>query len=519
MWGRCIRPTLPMLDRSLARRALPYGPVLLAAALVVLFQLPLLGEPMENDEGVYFTVAASGDLPYASAFDHKPPVIYAWYWLALALNSGVASAMLIHGIVTCLLALTAVAVYATGRVMIGHGFGAVAALAFSLFVANQYLQFNGNTEAFGLLPLTLSLLAFVAGCKTGIVSRFVLAGAFGALATLTKTSMAFNLLAMLAFLIWMGIEGDVTWRKAARASGALVSGAGLVTGLILLPWVMAGHFDDFWYANVTFNMMYSEPIWHVDVAEVSDNLALILAASVAVWGLAALGGIAGQLQPRQKRLMLLWIAGSLVGISWTSHFLPHYYVQLLPGASLLAAAGVTWIASRWSTHRFRLATYALMGPAALLTMATVSGVYMSSDVSAAHVVKWMHDGYAKRNVAVGDVADRVAALSAEDETIYNLGWESQIYALTGRRPAARVFKLSNIIDAPNLGDEVISHLEASPPALIVDTSVGVGPRGDRVPLVSEELKAPFESLIERRYRLVETVRFADKLADIYRRRD
>lgn len=507
--------SVSVLSPLLAARALVYAPVLLAVVLVVLFQLPFIHEPMQNDEGVYFTVAASGDLPYVSAFDHKPPVIYGWYRLALLLNGGVASAALVHGMAAVLLAVTALAVYATGRAMAGHRLGVVAALAFSLFTADQYLQFNANSEAFGLLPLSLSLLAFVVGWRRGGVGWFALSGVFGAVAALTKTSMAFNLLALLAFLIWMGLEGQRPWRAIVIASTAVVAGAGVIAGLIVLPWVVAGHLNDFWFANVTYNLKYGAMLGAARMLNVAQIHEAAITGGLALWALAAVGGVAGRLPKDMKLLTLLWLAGSFVGLSWTGRLFGHYYIQLLPGAALFAAAGFEWLASRWSEFRFRLYTYVATVPLAAVMLVSLSYVYLSSDANAAHLWKWERSEYAKRDVAVGAVAEHVATLSAEGDTIYDIGWESQLYVLTGRPPAARVFRIANVVVAPELLDEVLAELEASPPALIVDSSFAIGPGGDRYGTVPRLVEEAFGSFISRHYEFVETVEFAD----IYRLRD
>jgi 4-amino-4-deoxy-L-arabinose transferase-like glycosyltransferase len=495
-------------------RALPYAPVLLAFLLVVLFQMPLIHEPMQNDEGVYFTVAASGDLPYVSAFDHKPPIIYGWYRLALLLNGGVASVELVHAMAAVLMALTAVTIYATGRAMAGHRLGVLAALAFGLFTADQYLQFNANTEAFGLLPLSLSLLAFVIGWRRGGTGWFALAGVFGAVATLTKTSMAFNLLALLAFLAWMGAERERSWKRVAVAAVALVGGAGAIACFTVLPWVVAGHFDQFWFANVTYNLKYTGALGAARVLDVVAEVKIAtLMGGLVLWALATVGSVAGHLPGRMKLLTLLWLAGSFVGIAWTGRQSQHYYVQLLPGAALLAGAGLAWFASRWSERRFRLHTYAVMGPATALMLISLSFVYLPS-TDAAHLRKWEGSEYAKRNVAADIVAKRVAALTTEGDTIYNLGWESQLYALTGRTPAARVFRIANVEVAPELLDEVLADLEASPPALIVDTTFEIDSGGERHDMLPRPVEEAFSSFIRSRYEFVETVEFAD----IYRLR-
>ncbi len=470
---------------------------------------------MQNDEAAYFTTAASGDLPYVSAFDHKPPAIYGWYRLALLLNGGVASAALVHGMATVLLALTALVVYATGRAMSNHRLGLVAALAFSLFTADQYLQFNGNTEAFALLPLALSLLSFVVGWRRGGVGWFAVSGVFGAVAALTKTSMAFNLVALLGYFLWMGLEKERPWREMAVASGAMAAGAGVLAALAVLPWAVSGHFEEFWFANVTYNLKYSGVLGRVRLLNVAQVHEAAITGGLALWALAAVGGVAGRLPSGMRLLTLLWMAGAFVGASWTGRLFGHYYVQLLPGAAILAAVGLLWLTSRWSDVRFRVRTYAVMAPLVVITLVSLSYVYLASDVDAAHRWKWEGSTYAERNVEAGAVAARVAALTAENDTIYNVGWESQVYALTGRRPAARFFRLANLEVAPELLDEVIGQLEASPPALIVDSSFEVGPGGDRYGLVPPRISDAFAAFIERHYDFIETVEFAD----IYRLRD
>jgi hypothetical protein len=487
----------------------------LAVVLVVLFQLPFIHEPMEDDEGVYFTVAASGDLPYVSAFDHKPPVIYGWYRLALLLNGGVASAALVHGMAAALLALTALVVYATGRAIAGHRFGVLAALAFSLFTADQYLEFNANTEAFALLPLSLSLLTFVVGWRRGGAGWFALAGVFGAIAILTKTSMAFNLLALLAFLAWMGLERERSWRPIAVASTAVIAGAGAVMGLAVLPWVVAGHFNDFWFANVTYNQKYGAMLGGDRVLNVAQVPGPVIAGGLALWALAAVGGVAGSLSRRMRLLVLLWIAGSFVGVSWTGRQYQHYYVQLVPGAALLAAGALIWLASRWSEFRFRMRTYVVMVPVVSVTLLSLSYVYLASDLDSAHVTKYGGAGWARRNAEADVVAERVIALTREGDTIYDLGWESELYPLTGRAPAARVFRISNVGVVPELLDEVLADLEVAPPALVVDSTFEVGPAGDRYSRLPGSVKEAFDSFISGRYEFVETVEFAD----IYRLRD
>src|SRR4051794_28177258 len=86
--------------------------------LVVAFQVPFLKEKLSVDEAVYYVVASSKALPYVQVFDQKPPLVYVWYRLALALNGGMASELAIHALATLALVVSALLVYATGVTLV-----------------------------------------------------------------------------------------------------------------------------------------------------------------------------------------------------------------------------------------------------------------------------------------------------------------------------------------------------------------------------------------------------------------
>jgi hypothetical protein len=68
--------------------------------------------------------------------------------------------------------------------------------------------------------------------------------------------------------------------------------------------------------------------------------------------------------------------------------------------------------------------------------------------------------------------------------------------------------------APELLGEVIAQLKASPPALMIDSSFGVGPGGERYGTLPPPVAEAFGSFIREHYEFAETVEFAD----IYRLR-
>ncbi|HEX5141408.1 MAG TPA: hypothetical protein VFX19_10710, partial [Dehalococcoidia bacterium] len=59
-----------------------------ASIFAFLTQAHFADQPMTIDEAMYFAVAMSHSLPYVDVLDQKPPLIYAWYKLALWIGGG-----------------------------------------------------------------------------------------------------------------------------------------------------------------------------------------------------------------------------------------------------------------------------------------------------------------------------------------------------------------------------------------------------------------------------------------------
>ena len=125
--------------RTLAWRSLAVPLVVCAIALLpVLLSLPFLSEPMEQDEGVYFTVARHG-WPYGEVLDHKPPVVYGWSKLALVANGGDASIESVRMLAAVSLSIAALAVAWTAAALFGRKTGTIAGVLMGLSATNQYL--------------------------------------------------------------------------------------------------------------------------------------------------------------------------------------------------------------------------------------------------------------------------------------------------------------------------------------------------------------------------------------------
>src|SRR6476646_2657354 len=99
----------------------------------------------------------------------------------------------------------------------------------------------------------------------------------------------------------------------------------------------------------------------------------------------------------------------------------------------------------------------------------LSKPYLAADSNARHEQK-LDSESARRDIASPQLAERIKELTPRGGPIYILGAESQLFPLSGRQPAARVFRSSWLIVDPWLANEVLQQLSLSPPNLFLDVS-------------------------------------------------
>jgi hypothetical protein len=461
-------------------RALTGTPLLLATIAVMpfVFSLPLLAEPMLKDEGVYFTVAMFDGLPYTTVFDHKPPLVFGWYRLALLLSGGDASVEAAHALAAVQLSVTALGVTWAGWLWRGRAFGIVAGFIASASTLNQYLQFNANTEVFLLPPLTFALGAWIAGVQRRSMPWFAACGVLSAIAIMTKTVAVLNAAALAGALLWSCRFAGVPWPFAWRACGVFAASCAAALALIVSPWALTGHWSEFWYANVTYNIAYSRETSPVAqfwaMTEIDGR---VVAGGLAVWVLAAIG--AGRMFERPitpaVASLFAMTAASVAGASATGREFAHYWVPVVPCAALLAAAAIVDLTSGWANARKRLHVEALLLALVVPSIIAAGQVYLA-DPERAHLEKngnalesrWENDS--------ASLAGFIASHTERDDEIFVFGLEAQLYALADRRPATYFNRpLAALRIDPATFERTMAELERDPPALIADSARTVIP--------------------------------------------
>ncbi len=464
----------PLSNERILALVRPYAGVIAIASIVLLpllFSMPFLGGPMERDEGVYFGMAMFDGLPYTAVFDHKPPLVYAWYELSL-LITGEPSIVAIRTLAALNLSATALAVTWCGWLLGGRRLGLLGGLAMALAVSNQYLQFEANTEVFTILPLTLSFGCFLRGVETERRHWLLLSGALLGIATMTK-SVAILQYPALLFVLGSSLGGaGGEPRRLSRNALALTAGLASALALVVTPFVVSGHWHEFAYANIEYNYLYGEQVPFVDkLFAISEVHRQVLSGALWLWLLAAFGGflvVTRRAEAGTASLLAVSVA-AFVGASSTGRESPHYWVTIVPFAALLAAIAVERVMDTWHERRGHIAANAL-ACVVLLSVLALTPLYVAGS-DAAHLLKYERELGAERAVESAPIAAFIADHSEPGDRLFVLGGESQLYVLADRRPATYFTRpLAALTVDPATFERTMRELRAAPPYVFVDSA-------------------------------------------------
>jgi 4-amino-4-deoxy-L-arabinose transferase-like glycosyltransferase len=494
-----LRPG-PQLRASLAPCLL-----LLLCLLPILLYLPALNAPFERDESVYATIARGllhGQVPYRDLFDNKPPLVFGWYALSFVLfgEDEVAPRL----VAAVLLSLTTLALFAEARLLFSSRVAYLAAAAFSLSTGLPFVALNANTEAYMLLPMVASLLAFTIGIRSGRLWWFLAAGALGALSVMTKQVAVWNLAALAVTAIVWGWHSRNPLIGRAAPLLFLAAGSAAALALIATPFFAAGALGDLAYANLSYNGLYIAAVTLGDrILNLAAGGAIVFALAAPLLAAAAIGAL--KLLLRSKRaldhLLVAWAVASIAGVAMAGRFFPHYFLQAIPAAAVLAALlAFEYLPGLGSR---RVPRWALFGAATFTALAVVtnSALYLMPVRSEQRVAPDVlyHEQWAENSQLLGAY---IAARTTPDDTIFNLGRESQIYFYADRRPAARYFYDYVYSYEAETVHATIDELRAAKPAYIIDSI--------QPPLFQASDRPPeFERLLSEDYEYEGHLYFAD----------
>ncbi len=315
----------------------------------MLIRLNTIDIPLDRDEGIFGyagQVILNHGLPYRDVFEHKPPLVFYIYALALIFvsptPSGIHIFLQVYNFITLISLFFLAKVYSKSS-----SAGYWTAFIYAMFSASPVIQgFTASAENFMLLPITLSLLfAVLAVQKNNLVFSFI-SGFAGALACWTKQTAAFSVLFVLLYLLAGPLSqksGDKfkTSKRLFRLTGSWAAGAAAVSMSILLYFYFNGVFDEFIYWCFTHNWLYSGLVSSSDKwAMFFSKIISILKEDVVLIALGIFYGFYSLLKKDGKGLFISSFAifsflGAVPGPAYT-----HYFAQIAPALSLAAGFGV-----------------------------------------------------------------------------------------------------------------------------------------------------------------------------------
>jgi hypothetical protein len=312
-----------------------------------------------------------------------------------------------------------------------------AAALFTLLSADPFAQGTAaNTEVFMLLPLILSQIAFLkAADNPRNVLLMIVCGA------LTGMAIAFKQVAALNWFLLIALYPIfVTAEKRRRNSLAFAfwSTGGLfaITAIIgLYFWTRHGLSG--LVGNVfTHNLEYIGAMtWSDRLQFCSETLTRLARTEVLAWIFSAAGLIALIVAGKGKWLAFLagWLFTSMVGVSASGYFFPHYFQQLLPPLALIAVFGAQWLSEfrPWRSSRIAGALLSLL--LAVLPLKTLWPFWFS--YTPADAVRKIYPG--NFFAEMPEFAARVAQVTSSEQRVFVFGAEPELLFYAQRVSATR----------------------------------------------------------------------------------
>ncbi len=330
-----------------------------------------------------------------------------------------------------------------------------------------------------------------------------LAGVLGGMAAPTKQVGVLSLAGLVTILVLDG-RAQFQRRWALKSAAIVLVGSLAAVAVWLLPFFLTSSLDDFYYANVTYNQLYSGEI---SIGERFANelrglryLSFVAAPLVAGTIATLVGVVRGRAAPNLS-IPLIFLVAAYAGVAVSGRALPQYYVALLPPLALLSASTVSNALrvsrpSRW--------TVAAGSVTVLLALAASAPIFLQSTPEGRHTARFNNPVYTEPQNVSAAVGARIAELTGPDDTVFDFGRESQLYFYADRRPAIKfIYDRSFWLDPSTLA-ESLTALRQAKPRLIVDS---VSHRDD--PEWEGVFPSELRRLLDESYEYAGRVEFAD----------
>lgn len=448
--------------------------LLLVILLVAGIRFHLRTMPLERDEGEY---AYAGQLilqgipPYTLAYNMKLPGTYAAYAAIMAVfgqtSTGIRLGLIPVNAATIILA------FLLAQKLAGSLAGFVAATTYAL-LSNlpSLLGFAGHATHFVVLFALAGILVLLRALNArGSPLLFFCSGFLSGVAFLMKQpGIAFAAFGALYI-------ARCSWKQPrllASREAAYLAGAAMPFVLTCLALAHAGVFQNFWFWTFTYAREYSSETSVTVAAQALRQSLQWVMHPFPLWAIAEIGVVtlfwARRWRPQLFFLVAL-TAFSLFAVCSGFYFRPHYFILLLPAASILAALAVTSAYRLLSRRQFR--ANARLVPLLIFVAACAFSVWdqraflFELDPAAAAQKIYAANPFAEAIAA----AKTVRASTTEADTIAVFGSEPELYFLSHRHSATSYIYMYDLIKTQpyrlQMRNEMMRQIESARPRIVI----------------------------------------------------
>jgi hypothetical protein len=456
----------------------------LVLLFVAVVRVRLRAMPLERDEGEY---AYSGQLllqgiaPYKLAYNMKFPGIYAAYALLMLLFGQTVS-----GIHLGLLAINLASIilmFFLGRKLLDVNGGLIAATSYAvLSMSESVLGLAGHASHFVVLAAfagTLLLLRIERGSKPML---YFLSGLCFGIAFLMKQPGVFWGIFGLLYLVWSGVAVHrKAWKEIITKSVWYGSGLAMPFILLCLVLMICGVWDRFVFWTFTYAHEYValHPLFSISTEQFRDTFGQVFGSNPLFWIVVVLG-LVTMWWDESLRPVRWFIAGfvvfSVMAVCPGWYFRQHYFVLLLPAASLLAAVAVNrsiYLVQHDRTIELLLAVCILAMFPLAVGVALVGNGSVWFEMSP--VAACRHVYLAQMFSESADLAEYIKEHSSPEARIAVLGSEPEIYFDARRHSATGYIYAYPLVEqhqhASKMQSDMIQEIEAAKPEFLVFINV------------------------------------------------
>ena len=432
-----------MIEAAIGLRPRPSArqTILVVAGLILItaaVRLPLLNVPLERDEGEYAYIAwrlSHNELPYRDWIDQKPPAIFWVYRAALALP--VEPIRAVHLAALLFAAASTCALFFLALRFMSRFWAFVAAALFTLLSADPFAQGTAaNTEVFMLLPLILSQIAFLkVADNPRNVLLMIICGALTGIAIAFKQVSAVNWFLLIA-LYPIFASPEKRWRAAIVFAIWSLGGLFAIVGIIGFYFWACHGLSELIDNVFTHNLEYIGAMTWSDRRQFCLETVVRLAQTeTLVWIFSAVGLIALLIIRKGKWFVFLagWLITSMIGVSASGYFFPHYFQQLLPPLALIAAFGAQGLSELrpWRSSWIPQALFGFL--LVVLSLKTLWPFWFS--YTPADAVRTIYPG--NFFAEMPEFATRIAQVTSSEERVFVFGAEPELLFYAQRVSATR----------------------------------------------------------------------------------